>query len=366
MATSEKEQIRYAVVGAGNIAQVAVLPAFKHAKENSRLVALVSGDAEKRKELSKQYDIEEQGDYDELERVLERAQADAVYICTPNSQHREQAVRAAQRGVHVLCEKPLATSAEDCQVITEACNSKGVKLMVAYRLHFEEATLKALEIARSGELGELRLFSSFFSHVVREGDIRRDPKLGGGAAYDLGVYCINAARHLFEAEPIEVFANIIERNGTDDTTMALLKFPGDRLAQFCISNSVAGVSSYRIAGDKGDLRVEPAFEYAEGNAHYLTVDGKTSHESFKKRDQFAPELVYFSRCILENTTPEPSGEEGFCDLRVIDAILGSAKSGKPVPLPPYQRKQRPEPEQEIKKPAISKPKTVNAPGPSVR
>ena len=180
------------------------------------------------------------------------------------------------------------------------------------------------------------------------------------------MYCINAARHLFDAEPIEVFASALMKNGTDDTTMVLLKFPGDRLAQFCISNSVAGVSSYRIAGTRGDLRLEPAFEYAEGNEHYLTVDGKTSHESFKKRDQFAPELVYFSRCILEDVDPEPSAEEGMCDLRVVDAILGSARSGKPVALPPYRRSRRPEPEQEIKKPAISKPKTVNAPGPSVR
>jgi predicted dehydrogenase len=366
MASKEDRTIRYAVVGAGNIAQVAVLPAFKHAKENSELVALVSSDAEKRAELSKMYDIEVQGDYSEFESVLERARVDAVYICTPNTEHREFAVRAAARGVHVLCEKPLATSAEECQVISEACEKHGVKLMVAYRLHFEEANLKALEIARSGELGDLKLFSSFFSHVVREDDIRRDPTLGGGASYDLGVYCINAARHLFDAEPIEVFASTIEKNGTDDSTTVLLKFPGERLAQFSISNSVAGVSSYRIAGTLGDLRLEPAFEYAEGNEHYLTLDGKTKHESFKKRDQFAPELVYFSRCILEDVDPEPSGEEGMCDLRVVDAILGSARSGKPVALARYRRRRRPEPEQEIKKPAISKPKTVNAPGPGVR
>jgi len=138
------------------------------------------------------------------------------------------------------------------------------------------------------------------------------------------------------------------------------------LAQFCVSNSVAGVSNYRIAGTHGDLRVEPSFEYAEGNEHYLTIDESTSHQSFKKRDQFAPELVYFSQCILENKSPEPSAEEGLCDVRVVEAILSSAKSGTPVKLAPYERKDGPEPEQEMKKPAISKPKTVNAPGPSVR
>ncbi|HEU5077456.1 MAG TPA: Gfo/Idh/MocA family oxidoreductase, partial [Polyangiaceae bacterium] len=202
--------------------------------------------------------------------------------------------------------------------------------------------------------------------VVRPGDIRRDPEVGGGAAYDLGVYCVNAARHLFAAEPVEVTAQVVEKEGVDDTTTVLLRFPDDRLAHFCVSNSVAGVSSYRIAGDKGDLRLEPSFEYAEGNTHYLTIDGKTKEESFGKSDQFAPELIYFSRCILEGKTPEPSIEEGICDIRVIEAVLTSARSGKPVKLPPYQRRERPGPGQKIKKPPISKPKTVNAPGPSER
>src|SRR6187399_274236 len=267
--THDQRRIRYAVVGAGNIAQVAVLPAFAHAKENSELVALISGDEEKRHELGERYSINTVGDYEDFETVLETARVDAVYICTPNTKHLEFAVRAAERGVHVLCEKPLAMSVEDCQLIEQACERNGVHLMVAYRLHFEEANLKAIEVARSGKLGTPRLFSSFFSHVVRAGDIRREPEVGGGASYDLGVYCINAARHLFGAEPVEVFANVIEKDGTDDTVTVLLKFPEDGLAHFCISNSVAGVSSYRIAGDQGDLRVEPAFEYSEGNTHYL-------------------------------------------------------------------------------------------------
>ncbi len=360
------KKVRYAVVGAGNIAQVAVLPAFAQAGENSELVALISGDVEKREELGERYSIEVLGDYDDLESVLETARVDAVYICTPNTEHRDLAVRAAECGVHVLCEKPLATSVEDCEAMGEACERNGVCLMVAYRLHFEAANLKALEIAHSGKLGTPRLFSSFFSHVVRPGDIRNDPEVGGGASYDLGVYCINAARHLFAAEPIEVSAQVVEKNGVDDTTTVLLRFPNDRLAHFCVSNSVAGVSSYRIAGDHGDLRLEPAFEYAEGNTQYLTIDEKTQKKSFPKSDQFAPQLVYFSTCILDGKAPEPSAEEGICDIRVVEAILSSARTGKAVKLPPYQRRERPGPEQQILKPPISKPETVNAPGPSIR
>jgi predicted dehydrogenase len=363
----DEKRVRYAVVGAGNIAQVAVLPAFAHARENSSLVAVVSGDAEKRKVLRERYSLEADGDYDELEQVLERASVDAVYVATPNSLHRQYAVRAAAQGVHVLCEKPLAPTVADCETIAAACDDHGVKLMVAYRLHFEEANLRALGIARSGKLGRPRLFSSFFSHVVREDDIRLDGSLGGGAVYDLGVYCINAARNLFESEPVSVFAFAIKREGTDDTTVATMRFPDSRIAQFSVSNSTADVSSYRIVGDKGDLRLEPAFEYAGENVHHLTIGGKTSREVFSKRDQFAPELVYFSDCILNDEQPEPSAEEGTRDIRVIEAIWQSIESGTQVALPPLpERKARPSLEQEMKRPAVGKQSPVNAPGPSVR
>src|ERR1041384_1105355 len=99
----DKKKIRYAVIGAGNIAQVAVLPAFAHAKENSELVALISGDVDKRRELRSPYELELVGDYSELESVIERGRFDAVYIAPPNTQHREQARGAAAMGAHVLC-----------------------------------------------------------------------------------------------------------------------------------------------------------------------------------------------------------------------------------------------------------------------
>jgi predicted dehydrogenase len=363
---AQERQIRYVVVGAGNIAQIAMMPAFAHAKSNSKLVGIVSGDPHKRAELRKRYDLEAAGAYDDLETILRENKVDAVYIATPNALHREYAERAAGCGVHVLCEKPLAPTVTDCLAMAAACTAHNVKLMVAYRLHFEEATLEAIEIARSGELGELRLFSSFFSHVVRPGDVRQNPELAGGAAYDMGVYCINAARNLFGAEPVSVSASVIRKNGVDDTTTVQMTFPGERLAQFAVSNSVAGVSSYRIGGDKGDLLVQPAFEYAEGNAHHTTIDGKTKNKSYGKRDQFAPELLYFSDCILNDIEPEPSAEEGICDVRVLEAIFESEKMRRAVSLPPFDRSRRPSRDQEIHRPPISKPDTVNAPSPSIR
>lgn len=359
-------KVRYAVVGMGNIAQVAVLPAFAHAKQSSELVAIVSGDAEKRAELSRRYDLALTGDYDDLERVIERGGIQAVYIATPNALHHELALRAAACGVHVLCEKPMASRVADGERIVQACAEANVKLMCAYRLHFEEANLSALEVVKSGKLGDVKIFESVFSHVVRPGDIRTRPELGGGACLDLGVYCINAARNLFRAEPVLVYGTAQMRDGTDDTTTAILQFPGERVAHFTVSNSVAAVSSYRIAGTEGDLRLEPAYDYSDKLEHHLTLDGKTSRQAFAKRDQFAPELDYFSRCILEDRAPEPDGEEALDDLRVVEAILESAASGKPIPLAPRQRRRRPSVSQESKKPAVSEPKTINAPSPSLR
>jgi predicted dehydrogenase len=359
-------KIRYAVVGAGNIAQVAVLPAFEHARENSQLAALISGDAEKRVELARRYELDFVGDYPDLERVLEAGEIDAVYIATPNALHLDAAVRAARQRVHVLCEKPLATSVTDCEAIADACERSEVKLMVAYRLHFEEANLRALEVVRSGQLGDPRIFDSVFTHVVRSGDIRQQAELGGGAMLDLGIYCVNAARTLFGDEPVRVYASAQFRDNVDDTTTAFLQFPHDRVAHFTVGNSCASVSSYRLTGTDGNLRVEPAYEYAGELEHHLTVGEKTSTKRFGKRDQFAPELVYFSRCILDDETPEPSAQEAINDARVIEAVLQSARSGQPVALAPRAPRPGPKPQQEAKKPATDKQKPVNAPSPSLK
>jgi predicted dehydrogenase len=133
-----------------------------------------------------------------------------------------------------------------------------------------------------------------------------------------------------------------------------------------VSNSIAAVSSYRVAGTEGDLRVEPAYEYADEIEHHLTVEAKTSSTSFGKRDQFAPELEYFSRCILEDCAPEPDAEEAIDDLRVIEAILKSAQTGSTVPLSPRQRIRRPSLTQESKKRSVGKQETIHAPSPSVK
>src|SRR5688572_30926736 len=264
--TKRRGPVRYAVVGLGHIAQVAVLPAFAHAKRNSRLVALVSDDRIKRQELSRRYRVEATFGYDDYDACLQ--QVDAVYIALPNSMHAEYTIRAAEAGVHVLCEKPMAVTADECERMIDACREHRVKLMIAYRLHFEAINLKAIDLVRRGRIGEPKFFNSSFAMRVREGDIRTKKSMGGGSLYDIGVYCINAARYLFRGEPVEVAA-ISVNSGVkklaeiDESTAAILNFDDGRVASFVTSFNATDVAEYRVVGTKGQIHVDPAYEYAE-------------------------------------------------------------------------------------------------------
>ena len=365
--TAEK-RIRYAVVGLGHIAQVAVLPAFKNAAANSELTALVSDDPTKLKELGKKYRVKQLYTYDEYDQCLNSDTVDAVFIALPNHLHREYTVRAAEAGKHVLCEKPLAMTEEECREMMEACRVNSVQLMTAYRLHFDEATLKAIEIVQSGQLGELKHFDSFHCMDVKPGNIRLRDETGGGTLHDIGIYCINAARSLFRDEPIEMFAMSLNGNDpkfaeVEEAVSAILRFPRNRTASFTCSFGSAKVSSYRVVGTEGDLRVEPGYSYTERLTHHLTIDKKTKKRSFAKRDQFAAQLLYFSDCVLNDREPEPSGLEGAADVRIIEALYRSVVEGKPVSLVPVLKPERPSPEQEIYRPPVSEPELVHAESP---
>jgi predicted dehydrogenase len=298
MQANKTRKVRYAVVGLGNIAQVDVLPAFAYATKSSRLVALVSSDTERVATLAEQYDVDVTGTYDELEDVIEAADVDAVYIALPSSLHREMTERAARAGANVLCEKPMATSSSDCEAMIEACEDVGVKLMIAYRHHFEAANLEAIEP---------RIVSCVFSRVA--------PDAGGGALLDLGIYCVNAARYVFHDEPLTVAAMQTAGNEerfrhVDETTSVVMRFSGDRIAQFTASQGAADVSEFHVIGAKGELMLTPAF---------------------------VPEIARFSDCIIEDTTPEPSGQEGLADVRVMEAIVRAAATREVVQVPAVER-----------------------------
>jgi len=361
---AKRGKIRYAVVGLGHIAQAAVLPAFANAKRNSTLAALVSDDPTKLRELGERYGVQHTYTYDEYDACLQSGEIDAIYIALPNHLHCEYAVRAAEHGIHVLCEKPMALTEDECQKMIHAAEASSVRLMIAYRLHFEAANLRAIEIAESGQLGDLRIFQSLFTLNVKEGNVRLESELGGGTLWDIGVYCVNAARYLFRDEPIEVFA-FSANNGeqrfseVDEMTGAMLRFPNERLASFVTNFGVAEISSYRVVGTKGDLLVEPAYDYAGKLVHKLTVEGQTTKKSFSPRDQFGPELIYFSDCVKQERNPEPSGLEGLADVRIVEALYKSATIGQPVPLERLEKAERPSLAQEIHEPPIQEPELVH-------
>lgn len=360
MKSGERRKIRYAVVGLGYISQIAVLPAFAHARSNSTVNALVSGEPAKLKSVARKYGVKHTYSYEEYADCLGSGEIDAVYIGLPNHMHRAYAEAAAQAGVHVLCEKPMAMDETECEsMIAEAERSK-VKLMIAYRLHFERGNLQAVEWVKSGKIGEPKVFNSIFSQQVKGGNSRLKEDVGGGPLYDMGVYCLNAARYLFRAEPVEAMAwNMGHDNGrfreVPATTSAVLRFPDDRIACFTCSFGVADRSAFEVVGTKGVVKMDPAYEMTGALKAEMTVGKRTSRRTFPKRDQFAAELVYFSDCILNDKEPEPSGREGLADVRIIQAILQSAESNKPVTISQTDRSKRPSLAQEIAKPAVSKP-----------
>ena len=363
-------RVRYGVVGLGHIAQVAVLPAFAHA-DNAELAALVSDDPEKLAKLGRRYKVRDRYRYDQYDDCLRSGVVDAVYIALPNHLHRSYAERAARAGVHVLCEKPLAVTEDDCRSMIQVAQENGVKLMVAYRLHFEEANLRAIDLVQSGKLGDARLFESVFTMQVKDGDIRLGPReLGGGTLYDIGIYCINAVRNIFGAEPMEVVA-FSSNNGDprfrqcEEMTSCILRFPGrERLASFTCSFGAADVSSYRVVGTKGELIMDPAYEYAGELVQRVKVGGRARQRTFPRRDQFAAELISFADCILSGAEPEPSGWEGLADIRVIQALYRSADTGTPVSLEPFTKEERPSLAQAVTRPPVRKPALVNTEAPS--
>ncbi len=365
-AATHSGPVRYAVVGQGYIAQAAVLPAFQNARKNSRLVALVSGDAKKRRVLARRYGVKAYS-YDDYDALVGSGEVDAVYLAVPNAQHEDFTVRAARRGVHVLCEKPLAVDERDCRRMIQVCRQSGVRLMTAYRLHFEKATLEALRRVRSGEIGEPKLFVSSFTMPVEEGNYRLGgPDVGGGAFYDIGIYCINAARHLFGAEPTEVFATTVGGGAhrAEDSGSAILRFPGGRLATFTVSFGSDKTSEYRVVGTTGSLRVEPGYAHAAGLELFLETVTGHRHLRYRQRDQFAPELVHFSDCIQRGKEPEPAGDEGLADVRVIRALYASAARGRPVKLAGRKPAHRPSRRQELTRPPLRKRKLVRAAPPA--
>lgn len=373
---SESEQkVRYAIVGLGDIAQEDMMPGVKHTG-NSEITALITSDATKAAELGTRYDVEATYSYDEFGQALTSGLFDAIYLSTPNWRHAEFIVPALQAGIHVLTEKPLEVSTAKSREILRAASESAAKLMVAYRLHFEPGTLDTIEKIRSGILGKVHLFASTFTQLVDPANHRvRNGELAG-PVMDMGPYPVNAARYVFEDEPDEV----ISATGTKhpesgfeqnffDTVAVTLGFPGDRLAQFNLSYFGNPTNSFIAVGEKGSIQLDPAYVFGKPFEQLTDIGGSKTRKSFKNTDHFGGEMKYFSQCILNNEAPEPDAEEGFADIRVLEAILQALDTGVSVPLKPvivtgFKRARRIDAEeQRMTLSAVSTPRLVHTSNP---
>ncbi len=361
---NDGKKVRYAVVGAGWIAQEDFMPGVAHTG-NSVLSAIISGDAEKADLLAIKYGLEHVYSYDRFDEALRSGNFEAIYLAVPNSQHRDFAVRALDAGIHVLLEKPMAPTVDDCLAIIAASERSGAKLMIAYRLHFDEATLQAIDTIQSGKIGEPRIFSSVFGQQVSALNSRTEAAHWAGPLPDMGPYPINAARMFFNAEPTEAFAQAASLPQArfaevEEMISVILRFPGERLAQFVVSYGTNPVNECRVIGANGDLRLSPAYAYDIPIEQWLTIGEKTEHTKFNQRDQFGGETKYFSDCILDNKHPEPDGNEGLADVRVIKAIEKSFRTSQPVPIQGGGVHASPGKEQVMKLPAVSPGELIHA------
>ena len=339
MATSKR--VGYAVVGLGSIAEEAVLPAFKFTKK-SKLVALVSGDAEKAKRLAKKFHVPHHFTYENFDECLRNPEVEAVFIATNNGTHVRFTLQAAASGKHVLCEKPLANTVEECQRMVEACKKSRVKLMTAYRKYFEPASLEFKKVIESGKLGRLKFIHTAFSvnlPVNNQWHLSQSAA-GGGALLDVGVYCVNTVRFVLGMDPVEVagaYAWTVDpaRFGEVEETMAFqLKFP-DSLYMQATSSFGADIASFlQIHGEKGWAALDPAYAFSTERRMFGKVGGKWFEKKFPAIREFDIELDYMADCIRRKHEPKPDGVVGMRDVEIMQAIYQAERTKQAVAIPP--------------------------------
>jgi len=337
------KRLGFAIVGLGDFAVKEMMPNFKNTF-NCRITALVTGSKEKAQEYGKIYGVDSKNfyDYDSFDKIKDNKDIDAVYIVLPVGMHAEFTVRAAKAGKHVLCEKPMANTVEQCQQMIDACNAANVKLMIAYRCHYEKYQLDSIERIRKGELGKVQYITADAGRRVDPED-KRDiwritQKLGGGGSLmDIGIYALNATRYLTGEEPTEITAfESTDKSDprfkeVEDNILFTLRFPSGILASCTSSYSIEAVSHYRVFGDKAWLDLDPATEYFR-HVSILGDKEKRVQHMLPEDNQFANQLDHFAECVKENKTPKTPGEEGLRDVRIILAAYQSVKEKRTISL----------------------------------
>ena len=338
------KRLGIAVVGLGHLSLEQILPGLGQAR-SVRLMGLVSGHRDKALALAAQHGVPERNvyDYAAFDRIKDNPDIEAVYIVLPNSMHLEYVTRAAQAGKHVLCEKPMATSAADAERMIAACRDANVKLMIAYRMQYEATQRATIAMVRGKELGDLRMIQAVNGQNDVPGQWRQIKAMaGGGSVPDVGIYCYNAFRYLTGEEPVEIRAKLTRPKDDprfreiEDVAEFTLTFPSGVVGVGSSGYSFHETRSLQVLASKGAISLENAFAY---NNLTMMVSRKVGavngvdHRRFPPKNQFATEMDHFADAVRADRTPHTPGEEGLQDMRIMEAIYQAAEGGGTVTLP---------------------------------
>lgn len=326
-------QLGVAVVGIGSLAQGQIIPALQES-QRCRLAGLVSSRRERLLELGGRFGVAESGlyTYDDFDRVAENPDIDLVYIVVPNALHADFAIRAAGAGKHALCEKPLAVSVEQADAMMAAAAAAGTLLGVAYRLHYDPRHVEMRRLAREEVFGPVQLIQPNIGFPIGD-DWRLDPELaGGGVLIEQGVYAVNAACTLADAEPVEVVGYETKTDPqrfarVEESAFWSMQFPGGAVAH-CAASYTLRMNRLWAGAASGFFELEPAYTYNR-------LRGTTSAGSLSGSDvnQFALQLDAFAASVQEGVPlAHGSAEEGARDVRIMAAIYESIRRGAPVRL----------------------------------
>lgn len=332
--SQEKKKLGYALVGLGGLSTNQIAPGLEKT-EHSRLAGIVSGTPSKIEKWKAKYNLPARNcyNYENYDQIATNPDIDVVYVVLPNGMHPEYTIRGAKAGKHVLCEKPMANSASDCQAMINACKDAGKKLAIGYRCQFEPNNVECMRLAREKVFGDLKMIDAGFGFRIGNPDqwrLKAD-LAGGGALMDVGIYALQACRFLAGEEPVEISAQETKTDPVkfaevDESIVWTMKFPSGVLAYCSTTYNFSGINRFSAHCDKGWFSLDPAYSYGG-------IKGRTSKGDVIEKpviDQFANEMDNFSKCILEGRESQVSGEEGMRDLKVIEAIYRSIRSGHTV------------------------------------
>lgn len=327
------DTVNWGVLGVARIATVAVIPALLRAR-NARLVAIASRTLPRAQDAAHRLGVPRAyGSYDAL---LADPEVQAIYIPLPNTLHREWTLRCAAAGKHVLCEKPLAVSAADCDAMIDGCRRHRVTLMEAFMYRFHPRTQRVLEIVASGELGDIRLVRTSFTFQVQtpRGNIRFDPALGGGALFDVGCYAVNICRAVL-GEPTDAVAfGAVGPSGVDEVTGGVLRFHDHRLAVVDCGLTLPRRQEYEIVGTEGILRVPAPDAFLPGVAETeCSLERGREREvvRFPGVDQYQRMVEHFGD-VLSGAALALSPQDAVGNVRVLAALHASLRSGRREPI----------------------------------